>query len=37
MLTHLWPRIDPALSLAEGSEAFGDAAVLAAPHMTVTI
>ncbi len=37
MLTHLWPRLDPALSLAEGSEAFGDAAVLAAPHMTVTI
>lgn len=37
MLTHLWPRLDPVLSAAEGSEAFGDAVMLAAPHLTVNI
>jgi ribonuclease BN (tRNA processing enzyme) len=37
VLTHLWPRIDPEAALAEGSEAFGDAVTLAAPHMTTTV
>jgi ribonuclease BN (tRNA processing enzyme) len=37
MLTHLWPRLDPVLSVAEGAEAFGDNVMLAAPHMRVTI
>jgi ribonuclease BN (tRNA processing enzyme) len=37
MLTHLWPRLDPVLSVAEGSEAFGDAVMLAAPHLTTKI
>ncbi|HEY5012210.1 MAG TPA: MBL fold metallo-hydrolase [Acidimicrobiia bacterium] len=37
MLTHLWPSLDPAVSVAEGSEAFGEAVVLAAPNLTVTI
>jgi ribonuclease BN (tRNA processing enzyme) len=37
MLTHLWPTIDPVLSLAEGSEAFGADALLAAPHLKTRI
>jgi ribonuclease BN (tRNA processing enzyme) len=37
MLTHLWPRLDPVLSVAEGAEAFGDEVMLAAPHLHVTI
>jgi ribonuclease BN (tRNA processing enzyme) len=33
MLTHLWPTLDPVASVEEGSEAFGRAVVLAAPHL----
>ncbi len=37
MLTHLWPAIDPIASVEEGSEAFGKAVVLAAPHLVTHI
>jgi ribonuclease BN (tRNA processing enzyme) len=37
MLTHLWPTIDPIASLEEGSEAFGRAVTLAAPHLVTHI
>lgn len=37
LLTHLWPTIDPVASVAEGSDAFGRAAVLAAPHLVTHI
>jgi ribonuclease BN (tRNA processing enzyme) len=33
MLTHLWPMLDPVASVEEGSEAFGHAVTLAAPHL----
>jgi ribonuclease BN (tRNA processing enzyme) len=33
MLTHLWPTLDPVASVEEGSEAFGHAVSLAAPHL----
>lgn len=32
VLTHLWPGLDPLASAVEGSEAFGEAVTLAAPH-----
>jgi ribonuclease BN (tRNA processing enzyme) len=37
MLTHLWPTLDPIASVEEGSEAFGKAVVLAAPHLVTHI
>ena len=37
MLTHLWPALDPIASVEEGSEGFGKAAVLAAPHLVTHI
>jgi ribonuclease BN (tRNA processing enzyme) len=37
MLTHLWPTIDPVASVEEGSNAFGRAVVLAAPHLVTHI
>jgi ribonuclease BN (tRNA processing enzyme) len=37
MLTHLWPTIDPIASVEEGSEAFGNPVVLAAPHLVTRI
>jgi ribonuclease BN (tRNA processing enzyme) len=37
MLTHLWPRIDPVVSVEEGSEAFGRAVTLAAPHLVTRV
>ncbi|MGH8998364.1 MAG: MBL fold metallo-hydrolase [Acidimicrobiia bacterium] len=37
MLTHLWPGLDPAVSAAEGSEAFGGPVTLAAPHVRVRV
>lgn len=37
MLTHLWPGLDPVASVEEGSDAFGRAVVLAAPHVTTYI
>jgi ribonuclease BN (tRNA processing enzyme) len=33
MLTHLWPTLDPVASVEEGSDAFGHAVTLAAPHL----
>lgn len=37
VLTHLWPRVDPEVSVAEGSEAFGEAVTLAVPHLVTEI
>jgi ribonuclease BN (tRNA processing enzyme) len=37
MLTHVWPQLDPLVSVEEGSEAYGDAVILAAPHMVSTV
>ncbi len=37
MLTHLWPTVDPAVTAAEGSEAFGAEVTLAAPNLQVKI
>jgi len=37
MLTHLWPTLDPVASVEEGSEAFGHAVTLAAPHLVTHI
>ena len=37
MLTHLWPTVDPVASVEEGSEAFGRAVSLAAPHLVTHI
>jgi ribonuclease BN (tRNA processing enzyme) len=33
LLTHLWPTLDPVVSVEEGSDAFGHAVTLAAPHL----
>ncbi len=37
ILTHLWPTVDPVASAEEGSEAFGSAVTLAAPHLVTRI
>jgi ribonuclease BN (tRNA processing enzyme) len=37
MVTHLWPTLDPAVSVAEATDAFGAPVVLAAPHLSITI
>jgi ribonuclease BN (tRNA processing enzyme) len=37
MLTHLWPTLDPVASVEEGSDAFGHAVSLAAPHLVTHI
>jgi ribonuclease BN (tRNA processing enzyme) len=37
VLTHIWPQVDPAASVKEGSEAFGEPVVLAAPHHRIEI
>ncbi len=37
VLTHLWPRVDPAVVCAEGSEAFGEAVTLAAVDLTLPV
>src|SRR5262249_44336835 len=37
VLTHLWPQVDPEVSVAEGSEAFGEAVTLAVPHLVTEI
>jgi hypothetical protein len=37
MLTHLWPTLDPAVTAAEGSEAFGGEVTLAAPNLQVKL
>lgn len=37
VLTHLWPGVDRRAAVAEGSEAFGEAVILAAPHLTCRV
>jgi ribonuclease BN (tRNA processing enzyme) len=37
MLTHLWPRIDHHRAVDEGSDAYGEPVVLAAPHLVTRI
>ena len=37
MLTHLWPRNDPRRAVEEGSNAFGEAVTLAAPHLVTRV
>jgi ribonuclease BN (tRNA processing enzyme) len=37
MLTHLWPSLDPVVSVEEASDAFGRAVVLAAPHLVTHV
>jgi len=37
MLTHLWPRLDHHRAVDEGSDAYGQAVVLAAPHLVTKI
>lgn len=37
MITHLWPTLDPAVSVAEASEAFGADVSLAAPHLSLFV
>jgi ribonuclease BN (tRNA processing enzyme) len=37
VLTHLWPRVDPAAVVAEGSEAFGGDVTLAAVDLTIPV
>ena len=37
VLTHLWPGVDRRTAVAEGSEAFGEAVILAAPHLTCRV
>lgn len=37
MITHLWPTLDPAASVAEAEEAFGARVTLAAPDLRVRI
>jgi ribonuclease BN (tRNA processing enzyme) len=37
MLTHLWPRLDPHRVVEEGSDAYGESVVLAAPHLVTRI
>ncbi len=37
MLTHLWPRLDPRISVEEGEEGFGRPLTLAAPHLITTV
>jgi hypothetical protein len=37
MLTHVWPAIDPLRSVIEGSEAFGQEVILAAPHLSIHV
>lgn len=37
MITHLWPRLDPTISVEQAEEAFGGAVTLAAPHLVTHI
>ena len=37
VLTHLWPRVDPAVVGAEGSDAFGDDITLASVDLTLPV
>lgn len=37
MLTHLWPQLDPAVSVAEAEQAYGRAVLLAEPHLVTPV
>lgn len=37
ILTHIWPRFDPALSAKEGSDAFGEPVTIATPHLVTRV
>jgi ribonuclease BN (tRNA processing enzyme) len=37
VLTHLWPQLDPVASVEEGSDGFGGAVTLAAPHLVTRV
>jgi ribonuclease BN (tRNA processing enzyme) len=37
VLTHLWPGLDRRRAVAEGSDAFGESVILAAPHLTCRV
>jgi ribonuclease BN (tRNA processing enzyme) len=37
VITHLWPALDPARSLTEAADAFGDHVTLAAPNLVLKI
>jgi ribonuclease BN (tRNA processing enzyme) len=37
MLTHLWPSLDPVVSVEEATEGFGRAVTLAAPHLVTQV
>jgi ribonuclease BN (tRNA processing enzyme) len=37
VLTHLWPRVDPAVVCAEGSEAYGEAVIMAAVDLVLPV
>jgi len=37
LITHLWPTLDPVVSVEEASESFGKAVVLAAPHLVTHV
>jgi ribonuclease BN (tRNA processing enzyme) len=37
VLTHIWPGFDPAVSVEEGSDAFGEAVMLAKPHLVTQV
>jgi ribonuclease BN (tRNA processing enzyme) len=37
MITHIWPLLDPAVSLCQSTEAFGAPVLLAKPHLSVQV
>jgi len=37
MITHIWPLLDPAVSVCQSTEAFGAPVLLAKPHLSVPL
>jgi ribonuclease BN (tRNA processing enzyme) len=37
MITHIWPLLDPALSVCQSTETFGGPVLLATPHLSVKL
>jgi ribonuclease BN (tRNA processing enzyme) len=37
MITHIWPLLDPAISVCQSTEAFGQPVLLARPHLSVQV
>jgi ribonuclease BN (tRNA processing enzyme) len=37
VITHLWPTLDPLVSVAEAEDGFGGEVTLAAPHLQVRV